>query len=255
MTPDVNSDAAQLLTDVHQHAICGIDDGAKDWNESVAMLQDSIRNGIRDVICTSHVHGTCTSERRETYLKHYNSLCAYIAENRLPLRLHTGSEIFYSEESLELIKSGIAFPLADSDCVLLEFVPVEPFDTLLRAAHEFYNEGFTPVFAHIERYECLQDLDRLVRLREECGLKTQMNANTVLSSKGLFGSARVKKLLKKGLIDYIGSDSHDTSSRRNRMREAYELLHKAYGKELAVRLCRSNAETLFKFEPMDHAKG
>ncbi len=232
------------LCDVHQHLVYGVDDGARELDDSVAMLQACIQNNTTDVICTSHVRGHGSVSRRDAYLRHIDKLREYINKNTLPLCLHTGSEIFYSEDSIEILKHRIAFPLGESDHVLLEFTPYEPYETLLRAALEFFNEGYTPVFAHVERYECLRDIEKLQRLREECGLRAQMNANTVLSSKGLFGDRFVKKLLKNDLIDFVGSDAHNTSNRSTHLREAYDILERSYGTDKAICLCQTNAGAL-----------
>ena len=43
-----------ILTDIHCHMLPGIDDGAADAKESMAMLKKAYRDGVRRIIVTPH---------------------------------------------------------------------------------------------------------------------------------------------------------------------------------------------------------
>lgn len=43
-----------ILTDIHCHMLPGIDDGAADAQESMAMLKKAYRDGVRRIIVTPH---------------------------------------------------------------------------------------------------------------------------------------------------------------------------------------------------------
>ena len=42
------------MIDIHSHIIPNVDDGAKSIDESLKMLEDEIKMGVTDVICTPH---------------------------------------------------------------------------------------------------------------------------------------------------------------------------------------------------------
>ena len=68
-----------------------------------------------------------------------------------------------------------------------------------------------------------------------------MNAKTVLQSKGLFGGkSYIRKLLKEGIVDFVATDAHNTSSRPVCLKDAYDFIEKYYGKEKADALTWKN---------------
>lgn len=42
------------IIDVHTHILPGIDDGARDWDESRRMLETAYSQGIRHIVATPH---------------------------------------------------------------------------------------------------------------------------------------------------------------------------------------------------------
>ena len=43
------------MIDIHTHILYGVDDGAIDFNESIEMLKQQLKQGITKVILTPHV--------------------------------------------------------------------------------------------------------------------------------------------------------------------------------------------------------
>ena len=50
-----NLSVSPLTVDVHSHLLPGIDDGVKDWDESVNILKSFIELGYKKVITTPHI--------------------------------------------------------------------------------------------------------------------------------------------------------------------------------------------------------
>ena len=44
------------MIDIHSHILPGIDDGAKDLNESLALLNIAQNDGITHMVATPHIH-------------------------------------------------------------------------------------------------------------------------------------------------------------------------------------------------------
>ena len=83
------------------------------------------------------------------------------------------------------------------------------------------------VLAHIERYYRLQSPSVWNRLYE-CGILMQVNASFFSS----FSTKRkAHSLLRKGGIHFIGSDCHNTSSRKPMMDKAIDAIRKKFGDE------------------------
>ena len=87
--------------------------------------------------------------------------------------------------------------------------------------------GIQIVLAHVERYLKLQKKSTWERLLES-GILMQSNASFFLG----FGSKKKAiSLLKKGKINFIGSDSHNTTSRPPMLKKAFDVIQKKLGRE------------------------
>jgi len=42
------------LIDVHSHILPGLDDGAADWDQALAMARVAVEDGIAEMVCTPH---------------------------------------------------------------------------------------------------------------------------------------------------------------------------------------------------------
>ena len=234
------------LCDIHQHIVFGVDDGAKDPEVSVAMLEECVRQNVTSVVCTSHIDGNSTVESRLRYRHNFAELNRYTKEKELPITLYQGSEVLYSEDTVDQLMNGIALPLGKSDCVMVEFHPLSSYDIIKSAVSMLYNEGYRPVIAHIERYNCLRDTERLSFLRNRYKVLTQMNAGTVVSAGKIFGSRFEKKAIRSGLVDMIGSDAHNLTTRRQNMNAAEKVLVRMVGAENARRMCCDTARAIIR---------
>ena len=42
------------LVDIHCHILPGIDDGSKDWETSIKLARDAVKDGVTHAVCTPH---------------------------------------------------------------------------------------------------------------------------------------------------------------------------------------------------------
>lgn len=226
-----------MFVDIHHHLIYGVDDGAQTWEDTQKMILRAVDEGITDIVCTSHATPGITPFPTEKYLAHFAQAQQWCSENQLPITLHTGCEILYTDASPHLLKEGHYPSLAETWTVLVEFSGDVPYSRMCEAARLFGNAGFTVIFAHVERFDPMRDFKHVRELRQEYGVYMQMNANTVLKKKGFFADRWTRKMLDEGYIDCIATDAHNTTSRPCRMRECFEKLKASYGVEAAEELC------------------
>ncbi len=232
------------FVDIHHHLIYGVDDGPRSLEEMQRMLRKAAEENVGDIICTSHAALGRKPFPSEIYLAHLEEGNAWCAAEGLPVRLHVGSEILYSDLTPRLTLDGHFPSLCNTYTVLLEFSPDADFKRLCNAARDFGNIGFGVLFAHVERYSALQNLRHVEELREEYGVYMQMNANTIIRKKGFFTERWVRKMLESGYIDCVGTDAHNTSTRPCSMRLCHEMLRSRYGEETADQLCGGFAREL-----------
>lgn len=236
------------LWDIHTHCLPGIDDGARNWDVTMQMLQASWETGIRTVIATPHflpwrdtlpadtVRGLC-EETMERCRK----------ELGVGIKVLPGEELYYHDGLVEDLKAGRALPLADSRMVLVEFSEQVPWNELKTGLIRLRRSGFHPILAHAERYQCLRREEHFQEILSQ-GILIQSNAQEIEG--GLFnGLTRwVKKRYKERVIDFTASDMHNMDGRppltkkqigwfyRNTDRDYCQ---KLFGRGIAQQLARS----------------
>lgn len=204
------------------------------------MLMAAWQSGVTQIVATPHAVPGRERFDGERALTHLDMARAWCAQQNMPMTLHAGAEIFYTSDALRLLDEGRIPTLAGTRYVLLEFSTKAPFDYLLGAARRLGSGGYVPVFAHIERYDCLRNPAHIQRLKEDYQAVMQMNARTVVEPYGLLAKWRSAKMLRSGLIDVIASDAHNTASRPCRLQEAYAWIAQNLGEDEANRLCVEN---------------
>ena len=201
----------------------GVDDGSKNVQMSLKMLAESGRQGVEALILTPHFYADMDSPesflaRRTEALNTLDNAIVRTGYSFPPFTV--GAEVHYYR-GMSRSKALDTLCFGRSNYILIEM----PF----RAWHpQFVDEveeiadisGLNVIIAHIERY--LDQDKRLVkRLLENDSLIKQSNAEFFIER-----STRKKamKLLKKGMIDVLASDSHNLTARVPNLRQAYDII-------------------------------
>lgn len=222
-----------MMIDIHNHALYGVDDGAKTIEDSIAMINHAIEIGIKELFLTPHYN---RRYNKVNVKKEFEELVKIYKDS--PIKLYLGREYRYN--SLEPFKQ---FTMGNSNYILLEFSTTIP-DPIEEVCYNVSRNGFIPIIAHIERYHYLtkEDYEEL----KDVAL-FQINSEAVIG-KSSFKKDRkiVKYLLKQGLVDFVASDAHNTTDRKNTLDKAYNYIQKKYGKELALDLFVNNPKKIIE---------
>lgn len=213
--------------DIHAHFVYGVDDGAQTLQDMQDMLDEAYLAEVRELYATSHRTPGIDHFPGKVYKAHLEEARAYCAEKGYDIRIYPGAEILYTPALKNYMERHSLKTLGDTDCVLVEFVPDVAFSELEEAVTMLENAGYTPILAHVERYECLFG-PRIYRLKKKHNVRYQVNCRTVLRRKnlGLVKAWQFRRWFKKEIIDYVASDMHDTKARRNSMGACSNVLGK-----------------------------
>jgi len=218
------------FTDIHQHVLYGLDDGPDKAEKMHDMLRRDAQEGITRLLATPHVTPGVYRFDTDLYYERLEEARRFIAQENLGIELLEGAEILYTEQTGRFLQEKRVPTLAGTDRVLVEFSPDIQYAKLYEAIDRLTCCGYVPVIAHVERYECLtHKLSRAFELKNDFDALFQMNCQTAIRCEGFFKKRFVKQMLKEGMIDALGTDAHNVSSRPARMKEAYEILHSEYG--------------------------
>src|SRR5215213_2454797 len=155
------------MIDIHSHILPGVDDGAETMEESLAMARRALADGVTGMVCSSHSAELFEMGPLPVFEERVTALRAALDAARLPLRLWAGMEIFLTPQTPHHLAEGRAWTLAGTQYVLVE-IPYEPWPPFTeQALFELQVAGYTPIFAHPERYVAIQrDPNLMYRLAE-----------------------------------------------------------------------------------------
>jgi len=106
------------MVDLHCHILPGIDDGAATMEESVAMAESAIADGITHVVATPHSNSEYYFDF--AHVRHIRDELQAKVRDRL--RIATGCDFHLNPENLaSLRKDGRQFCINQRDFLLVEF--------------------------------------------------------------------------------------------------------------------------------------
>ena len=229
---------------MHCHILPGIDDGARDEETSLRMLEQESREGAKAVIFTPHFKPSHRNASPQQVIDLTDRLQDLTDEIGLKLDLYPGNEILYFGEVPELLAQGKILTLAGSDHVLIEFHPADPYDRIRQGVYEILAAGFVPVLAHVERYNCI--LEHPERADELIGMggRIQVNAMSVLGKSGFRIRQFTRNLIRNDRVDFLSTDAHDLKYRPVKLKECAMFVCRKYGKACAQRILYANAQEI-----------
>ena len=235
------------MIDLHSHPLAGIDDGARDLDESLEILSRMEREGVTAVAATPHVRDDwpTTPDAMEQAVAELRDAAARAG---LAIDVLPGAEIALDLVGQippsELARYGLG---GNPNLLLLEF-PYFGFPLDLPATvFRLKSMGTVPVLAHPERNADVQDdpdrLEPLVRT----GAVIQVTADSLVGNAGKAARACAETLLDRELAHLVASDSHAVSLGRAGLAEA---VGKLGDDELATWLTQAVPEALLESRPL-----
>ena len=229
------------MIDIHTHIIPYVDDGSKTTEDSLKILEEEIRQGVTDVICTPHFRRGMFEKSLEETEREFKIFKKEVEKAKLNINIYLGQEIYIHGMSSfgRYIDNNYIRPLNNTNFYLLEFSYFDEID-ITEIAYNIHLSKRKVIIAHIERYTYLTIDD--ARELKNIGAYIQVNASSVLGKHGFIIKRKVSKLLKEGLVDFIASDIH--SNRVNYLEKAKKYIDKKYGLEYSNKLFEENAREL-----------
>lgn len=233
------------MIDIHNHSLPGMDDGAKNIEMSIAMLEESARQGVTEIVLTPHMNHPLDFEPINDLVKEkVIQLREELDKKGIPLKLYIGAECYIQKKQLNELEQLPIKTLNDSDYILVEFDRSIHYMEMDHALHELKLRGLKPILAHVEVYQCLRkDMNRIQQLREQ-GYVIQSNASNFIGKIDNERSRFVKRLIEAGWVDIIASDHHNMESRPQTMEVAKAWITKHYMLDEAIRLMDTNPKAI-----------
>ncbi|MDD5149722.1 MAG: histidinol phosphatase [Flavobacterium sp.] len=193
--------------DIHSHLLPGIDDGARNFEDSLRLTQSLQAIGISQFITTPHIIHHVWENTSKGIKMVEEATVKQLEKHQIKVPFRAAAEYMMDDYFVELFKSEKLLTLKDN-YVLVEMSYINPPIQLYEILFELQVAGYIPVLAHPERYLFYHSkFDEYQKLKK-AGCLFQLNLAAVV---GYYGEGIVKvaeKLLQKGMYNFVGSDAH-----------------------------------------------
>ncbi|MFD9626505.1 tyrosine-protein phosphatase [Peribacillus muralis] len=220
------------MIDIHSHILPEMDDGARNFSESIEMARKAVEQGITDIFATPHYYKGKYDNDKEKVEGKTRQLNRVLDDLEIPLKIWPGQEIRISDELLEDYDNNSVMALNGSHYMLLE-LPLNHVPRYMeRLIYDLQMKRITPIIAHPERN---LEIIRNPHLLEELiwkGAYSQITAGSITGKFGWRTKRFSKYLIHSGLTHFIASDAHNVENRGFQIREAYKWVEKNLGQEV-----------------------
>lgn len=228
------------MIDLHCHLLPGIDDGARDLDDALAMARIAVTRGTTHIVVTPHIHPGRWENSTATISAACQKLQSALDEQAIPLQLSYACEVRLSEALQGQIKRD-EIPFLGSyggdKVMLLEFPHSHVVPGSERLVAWLRRQGIRPMIAHPERNrEIMVNLNAL-RPFVELGCLVQVTAGAVVGRFGGPAARAAHALLETGVVTVIASDGHNQGPRKPVMDHARDWIAHNLGAAKAITLC------------------
>ncbi len=199
-----------MKLDFHSHILPGLDDGAVDIDDAVALVSAMKDWGFERLTCTPHITNKFRNTP-ETIRPVFESLQEALYIKGVDVELTMSAEYRLVPETWpEVLEKNWLMPIEDR-FILMELPIFNPEDIGdLKPLEEFkkvISLGLTPLLPHPERYFYLSKKELMSYL--EAGVKIQSNYGSLAGLYGKEAYDNVKALIEEGVVSYYGTDMHN----------------------------------------------
>jgi len=223
--------------DIHSHLLPGIDDGARDLDHSISLIEKMYSLGIKEFRTTPHVLGDVW-ENSSSIIKEKERILkeALIHRGYHDIQISASAEYMMDENFSKLLNNDDILTIKDN-YILVEMSFFNPPFNLDEILFQIQFKGYTPILAHPERYSFYHsDFSQYQKLID-AGCLFQLNLLSLTEQYGKQVQKMAHKLLKEQLYTFVGTDTH-----HSRHLKLIETLANKKTKQLLTPLFKNNSK-------------
>ncbi|MGB5780883.1 MAG: CpsB/CapC family capsule biosynthesis tyrosine phosphatase [Eudoraea sp.] len=140
------------FVDIHNHILPGIDDGAKNVQESVDLIRGFKELGITNLVATPHIMSNLYPNTKETITNSLDLLTnALLANDLKDISIEASAEHMIDDNFEELLEKGEVMSMR-KQYLLVEMSYLQASINFDDAIQNVMKKGLFPILAHPERY-------------------------------------------------------------------------------------------------------
>ncbi len=238
------------MVDIHCHILPGFDDGADNFEEALRMARIAAGGGTKAMIVTPHsnIPDSYQNYLDKSYVDTFKELKSKIKEQRIPIEIYPGHEIFATDDIIEPIKRKRLLTLCGSDYPLVEFGFRERSESVYQKLQILVAEGLTPIIAHPERYAFVFENGSAPLILKKMGCLLQVNKGSLKNKFGANAYDVSQALIRREVADFVASDAHSPYMRTPYLADAHEIICELHSEQYADLLLSINPGKVLKNE-------
>lgn len=211
-----------IRVDVHAHILPQFDDGLADIEQSIAIIKEMYTMGYRKIIMTPHIMSEYYKNSTEDILQSLYVIKNILKRRNIAVELEAAAEYYLEDELFNLIERREILTFGgDKKYLLFEASFISKASYILESVIKIKCAGYTPVLAHPERYNNLNNIEVLNRLVFN-GAIFQLNIGSLTGYYSKQAQELAKFLINNKLITFLGTDCHSLAQLEN-IKSAYKL--------------------------------
>ncbi|MBN1225225.1 MAG: hypothetical protein JXB23_18390, partial [Candidatus Aminicenantes bacterium] len=242
------------MIDLHSHILFGLDDGAKNLEESVKMAQVAAKDGIEKIVGTPHLfRGNFVQKELSVIRQKKEELGQRLEDIGVDIELYTGAEVHISHDLMNEIRENREhLVIHNSSYMLIEFPSTHIFSGIKHLFFELMSEEIIPIIAHPERNSVFRENPALLYDLIEIGALAQANSGSFVGLYGRKTMEAVSQFLSWNFIHFIGSDAHSSRSLSPKLADAFFKVGEMIGEERAFALVWDNPQAVLRDEDIPY---
>lgn len=221
------------MIDIHAHIIPGVDDGPKDMETALALIQQALGGGVTQIVATPHFNKP--NFDNFSTISQFEALKSAVAAAGLPVTLHLGNEVFAEEHTLDDLEAGHVYTIAQTKYVLLELPSTRIYPVHNDLVFKLQRKGYKVILAHIDRFDYFKSKPEQLRDLIDRGCLGQLSADFVVNK-----PKEAKRWFESGYAHFVASDMHHPERRPNRLAAARTQIKRYLGEPWAHQLLIEN---------------
>jgi protein-tyrosine phosphatase len=237
------------MIDIHCHILPGLDDGPEGIEESLAMAESAIADGITHVVATPHSSSSFVFDYERV-----RQLREQLQEQiGCRLTLATGCDFHVNLENLVALRADAPrFCINQRSYLLVEFSEFAIPPSTDRTMHEMQLMDVRPVVTHPERNAIVHAQPGRLAAWVRMGCFVQVTGGSLTGNFGSRAQQDALRWIGEGLVHFVASDAHNTRRRPLKLQAAYEVVRKRFGEEKARALFVENPMAAFEGRDLPH---
>ncbi|WP_316844690.1 tyrosine-protein phosphatase [Pedobacter psychrodurus] len=198
------TDLCWLGLDMHSHLLPGIDDGAPDVAQTVALITKLNALGLSKFFCTPHIFKELYPNTSDSIRQALEAAKDALKAAKINVEIEAAAE-YMIDENFESEDEHICLP---KKYILIEMSYLNESPNVEQIIFDLQIKGYIVILAHPERYTFYhKNYQRLHRLKD-MGCLFQLNLLSVIGYYGPQVKQAADYLLRLKLYDLAGTDLH-----------------------------------------------